>query len=70
MTERIRRERLRLGLTREEVAACLGIEAEELAAWESGEREPLASQLGNLSRLLGCSPDCLLGLAPIGDAEG
>lgn len=60
MRKRLKQERLRLGLTCEEIAACLGVEVEEVVAWESGEREPMASQLRGLSRLFGCSLDWLV----------
>ena len=60
MRKRLKQERLRLGLTCEEIAACLGVEVEEVVAWESGEREPMASQLRDLSRLFGCSLNWLV----------
>ena len=67
MSERIWRERLRLGLTCDEVAEALGVSVAVVAAWECGAIEPTASCLKDLSQLFGCSLDWLLGLASDGE---
>lgn len=58
--EMIQQERLRLGLTIEEVAGVLGVEAATVAAWEQGEAEPAVSQLRGLAQLFECSPEQIL----------
>ena len=59
----LRLERLRLGLSLEEAAEGMGVDARQLEGWESGELEPMGSQLVAMSKFYGCSPDYLLGLA-------
>lgn len=55
-------ERVRLGMTQEELAEKIGVSESTLRAWEKGEREPNVSSLRFLSGVFGCSSDYLLGL--------
>ena len=66
--ERLREERIRLGLTLADAAKQTGFSASELEGWESGRAEPLGSQLVKLSLFYGCSPDWLLDLSEDRDA--
>lgn len=51
-------------LTQEQAARALGVCLETYQNWESGFSEPRASQLQILARLLGATPDRLLGFQP------
>lgn len=62
MWDNIRAERVRSGMTVEELAEAIGARPSLVQAWEQGDAEPYASDLVRLSRLFGCSPDYLLGL--------
>ncbi len=69
---RIVAARENVGLTTPQLARRLGIKAQTLLAWETGQTEPRANRLAMLAGLLGVSPGWLLtgrGDAPI-SAEG
>lgn len=53
-------ERLRCGLTQEQVAEEFGITASAVSRWESGEMKPRADKLLRLAELYGCSVETLL----------
>lgn len=53
-------ERVRAGLTIEEVAAHIGVHPNALTRWENGRAEPLGGNLVKLAELYGCSPEYLL----------
>lgn len=55
-------ERSLHGLSAREVAQQIGVHENALLRWENGDAEPLGSNLINLSRFYGCSPEYLLGL--------
>lgn len=59
----IKAERVRLGLSRDEVAKKLGVHVNTLALWESCETKPNSVNLINLSNFYKCSPDWLLGIS-------
>lgn len=63
MGNNYRSERLLLGLSLEQAAEGIGVRADVLHKWETGESEPFADDLRRMAELYGCSPDCLLGLA-------
>ena len=63
MGDNLRKERVQLGLSIEEVAAGMGVAPAALRSWETGEDEPSGSDLLRMSRYYGCSPDWLLGMA-------
>lgn len=56
----IRERREALGLSRTELAEAVGISAKSLSRYESGEREPRASDLVKIASNLGCSVEDLV----------
>ena len=58
----IKSERVRIGLSQNELADDLGIHVNTLRAWESGAAKPGSMNLIKLCELFGCSADYLLGL--------
>ena len=58
----MRAERARLGLSAKEAAASICVSENTLLSWETGEKEPLASNLLKLADLYGCAPEYLLGI--------
>ncbi|WP_281657517.1 helix-turn-helix domain-containing protein [Collinsella stercoris] len=62
MTYNIKSERVRIGMSQEEVAEELGVHVNSVRQWESNSVQPSSMSLISLSRLFGCSPDYLLGL--------
>lgn len=53
-------ERGRKGLTAKQVASLVGVHENAVLRWESGAAEPMGSNLIELSKLYGCSPEYLL----------
>ena len=62
MVMNIKSERVRIGLTQEELADLIGAHVNTIRLWENGERQPSSNGLISLSRLFGCTADYLLGL--------
>lgn len=60
MRSNMKAERIRNGLTAKEAAKLIGVHENALLRWESGESEPLGSNLLSLSALYGCSPEYLI----------
>lgn len=60
MHNNIRSERVRIGLTTNEVAEHVGVSNSAVFKWESQEIEPSGRNIVKLARLFGCSPDYLL----------
>ena len=60
MRNNMRAERVRLGLTAQQVADKLGVHVNAVLKWERGESEPLGENLINLGKLYKCSPEYLL----------
>lgn len=58
-------ERARIGLSAKEVAGKLGVHENSVLNWESGESEPVSSNLIRLSELYGCSPEYLMGFTDV-----
>ena len=58
--DRVRAARTLRGLTREEVAAAVGVHTHTLASWESGTREPRLSDLHALAAALDVSVGLLI----------
>lgn len=59
--EQIRRGRLRLGLTQQELAARFGLTSVAVGKWERGQSEPDIDTLAELADLFGMSLDELCG---------
>ena len=62
MRNNMRAERTRLNMTASEVAHEIGVHENAVLRWESGENDPLGTNLIKLAKLYNCSPDYLLGL--------
>lgn len=62
--ENIKAERMRLGITRKNLADVLGLGSPRtIESWESGRRNPSAQQLVSMADYFDCSIDYLLGRA-------
>ena len=61
--QRIREQRLRCGLSQEQVAEAVGVSRQAVAKWENGQAFPTAERLAQLCRVLEVTPEELLGLA-------
>ncbi|UKH19844.1 XRE family transcriptional regulator [Actinobacillus pleuropneumoniae] len=57
---RVREQREKLGLSRNEMADRLGVSLSALQNWEINEREPQASMIIKMAELLGVTPNYLL----------
>lgn len=64
--ERIRERRKAQGLTQEELGKEVGVSAQAVSKWETGEAAPDLSLLPSLCATLGVSADRLLGIESIG----
>lgn len=62
MRDNMRAERIRLNMTASEVANKIGVHENAVLRWESGDNDPLGTNLIKLANLYDCSPDYLLGL--------
>ena len=63
MTNNLASERVRAGLSREDVAKEIGRSKDVIGKWERGESSPLLIPDGvALAKLFGCSVDYLCGL--------
>lgn len=60
MRKNMKAERARKGMTVRQVAVAIGVHENAVRRWETGEAEPMGSNLICLSRLYGCSPEYLL----------
>lgn len=60
MRGNMKAERIRNGLTVHQVSVELGVHENAVSRWESGEAEPMGSNLVKLSRLYKCSPEYLM----------
>ena len=61
MKDRIKRLRLRAGLTQEELAEAMGYERQSsVSMWETGERKVPSDKLLRLAHVLNCTVDELL----------
>lgn len=61
VSTRLRTLREKAGMTREDLAARLGVSGKDIRAWEAG-RLPETEQLAALAALFGVTTDYLLGL--------
>jgi Zn-dependent peptidase ImmA (M78 family)/transcriptional regulator with XRE-family HTH domain len=57
----IRVYREQIGMSQEELGACLGVTRQTIAAWENGDRAPSLDQLTKIARALSVPMDVLLG---------
>ncbi len=62
MSYNIKSERIRAGLTREQVAEAVGVHPNSVRNWEQNLCQPGSNALIAMSTLFGCSADYLLGL--------
>lgn len=62
VSTRIKLEREKLGLTREELGQILGVSYSAIAMYEQGNREPNLEVLFKMCNLFNCSLDYLTGL--------
>lgn len=62
MPYNIKSERIRAGLTREQVAEAVGVHPNSVKNWEQNSCQPGSNALIAMSTLFGCSADYLLGL--------
>lgn len=60
MRTRIKDERIRAGLSRTELAACLGVGVTSISNWESGDRTPPAEMLIKIAEFFDVTLDYLL----------
>lgn len=58
--EHIKKYRLKLGMTRNELAAKVGVSSSAIALWESNQRIIASDSLYKISRVFGISSDILL----------
>ncbi len=65
--ERIKSHRTRLGMTREQLARCLGVSPQAVSKWEHGQSCPDISILPELASVLGTSIDELLGRGAVAE---
>ena len=57
----IREYRLRQNMTQDELARLLGVDRSNIAKWEAGVHKPHADTLMQLSKIMQCSLDEILG---------
>lgn len=62
MTRNIQSERIRIGLTQQQLADQLGTHVNTVRTWEQGVSQPSAVYLARLAIAFDCSADYLLGL--------
>lgn len=60
MRMNMKAERARHGLSASEAAKKIGVSANTLLRWESGQNAPLSENLMKLAELYNCTPDYLL----------
>lgn len=60
MRHNMKAERVRMGLTAKEVGERVGVHENTVLRWESGDAEPMGSNLIKLSAMYGCSPEYLI----------
>ena len=65
----IKKARLKLGLTQEELSFQLGVTSQAVSRWESGAGMPDISMIVPLAQTLSVSTDALFGLEQGGTAE-
>lgn len=70
MADRIRDQRLKMGLTQEELAAKLGLQKSAIAKYENGRVENIKrSVISKMAEILKCSPIYLMGWDSDGEIE-
>lgn len=67
--ERLKKSRLKGGLTQEELAKQINISPSAISLYESGEREPNLQTLVTIAKELNVTTDYLLGLSDINIAS-
>lgn len=64
LKNRLKEERLRLGLNQNELALKLGTTNRSISNYEKGDREPNIDMLNKLADVFDCSVDYLVGRSP------
>lgn len=62
MTQNIKSERVRIGMTQGELAERLNTHVNTVRAWEQGKAKPGSINLLAMTKIFCCTPDYLLGL--------
>ncbi len=65
MENNIKALRERRGYSMEKLAAQLGIRPSSVYKWEHGRADPVMRKAVKLTKILGCTLDQLMGLAPL-----
>ena len=60
MNNNIRSERVRIGVSVDDVAMAINVSSSSVSKWESGDVEPNGRNLVNLAQFFDCTPDYLL----------
>jgi len=60
--DKIKRNRERKGLTQAQLGSALGVSAQTVSGWESGDEPPPSKHLGALSQIIGMRIEELLGI--------
>ena len=60
MRGNMKAERVRRGLSIQQVAEAIGVHVNAVSRWENGDAEPLGSNLIKMSHLYQCSPEYLI----------
>ena len=61
---RLRYCRKAAGMTQEQVAGAVGVSRKTYSSWETGRTDMGADRVRELSRVLGCTPNDILGVWP------
>ena len=61
LQNRIKEERIKLGLNQEEFGKMINVSKQAVSGWENGYRTPDVETLEKLAELLNCSVDYLIG---------
>lgn len=62
MDSAIKSERLKAGMSVQQLADVIGVHPNTVRGWERGDYEPTGKNLVQLNTLFGCSPEYLLGM--------
>lgn len=64
MENPIRTERLKAGMSIQQLADVIGVHPNTIRGWERGDYEPTGKNLVQLNALFGRTPEYLLGMKP------
>lgn len=60
MRGNMKAERVRRGMSMQQVADSVGVHVNAVSRWESGDAEPMAGNIVALAKLYECTPEYLL----------